>query len=374
MVSMSYPDFPGSYRGIFIQKLCRELTRQGHRVIVVTPRIYSRSPLYENDEGIEIHRFRFPSGDKPLGQSSGLPILPMIWFMISGLWQTLSLSLRERPDIIHGNWIVPTGLIAALAGFILRIPVVNTARGMDIRISDSGPIRLLFNLAIRLSQRLVLVSPAMRSRPGLEQAEVIPSGVDDIFFSLTRDHDSPTIISTRSLEPIYDLETLLKSLPEVRAKFPEARCILAGTGSQAAYLKDLARQLGIEQSVDFVGSVPQQEIIRLLQISRIFVSSCIDDGTSVALLEAMAAGLIPVVTDIEANRPWVKNGEDGFLFPCGDSHFLAEHILQAISGHIAFTALEDKRALLKRDMAWSQIAAQYVKVYEFIRSQKIKVP
>jgi len=374
MVSMSYPDFAGSYRGIFIQKLCRELIRQGHHVLVVTPRIFRRSLACENDGGIRVYRFRFPSGDRPLGQTSGIPVTTMVWFMMSGLMKTFSVIMKERPDIIHGNWIVPTGLIAALCGFITRIPVINTARGMDVRISDSGFIRLLFNLAVRLSRRIVVVSSAMKTRRGLEHAEVISSGVDDVFFTITPDRGSATIISTRSLEPVYDIETLLKSLPEVRAQYPSVRCILAGTGSQEIHLKTLARQLGIEDAVMFTGVVPQEEIIRLMQQSHVFVSTCADDGTSVALLEAVAAGLVPVVADIPTNRAWVVHAYDGYLFSPGNAHSLALSLTEALGGKIDGNLLRMKRANLAERIAWPAIAGHYVSIYRYVVSLRGRRP
>ncbi|MCU0577362.1 MAG: glycosyltransferase, partial [Desulfobacterota bacterium] len=124
LVTTSYPDFPGSNRGIFIR---------------LTPRIHAQSPLFEDDDGIMVHRFRFPSGNRPLNQMESIPVYPMAVYMLSGLTRALLLTARWRPHVIHGNWIVPTGLIAAFAGRVFRVPVLNTARGMDLRISERQP-------------------------------------------------------------------------------------------------------------------------------------------------------------------------------------------------------------------------------------------
>ena len=135
----------------------------------------------------------------------------MIIYMVSGLFKALRLIVKYKPDVIHGNWIVPTGLIAALAGRVLRVPVLNTAHGMDLRISEKQPIRALFDLAVKLSNKTLVVSPSMKSRKSLQHAEVIPMGVDEIFFQLSSGRKSKTVVYTRSLEPIYDVET---STPE----------------------------------------------------------------------------------------------------------------------------------------------------------------
>jgi glycosyltransferase involved in cell wall biosynthesis len=61
-----------------------------------------------------------------------------------------------------------------------------------------------------------------------------------------------------------------------------------------------------------------------LRAADVYVSASSSDGTSSSLLEAMASGLYPVVSDITANRPWVEHGKNGLLFAVGDAASLAE--------------------------------------------------
>lgn len=364
MITTSYPDYEGSYRGIFIQKLCYELKNQGIDVMVLTPRIFKQSPLFETDQGIKVHRFRFPSKDKPLNQLDSIPLLPMCIYMISGFLKALRIILKEKPDIIHGNWIVPTGLIAALAGLFTNTPVINTARGMDMRISEKGPVKSMFNLAAGLSKRLIVVSPAMKSRHVLRNAEVITSGVDEVFFDITSKHQSQTVLYARSLEPVYDAETLIKSIPYVIAKKSDADFIFAGSGSQETYLKNLAKQLGITGKIKFLGRISNEHVASLMKDAGVYVSTAKADGTSIALLEAMASGLVPVVTDIEANRPFISHGKDGYLFPPGDEKVLAECIIKALSREISNSDLENKRKEIKDTIYWNTIAKKYIAIYD----------
>ena len=193
--------------------------------------------LFEQEQGIEVHRFRFPSGNKPLNQTETIPVFAMGVYMLSGLSRVLRLILKEKPDVIHGHWIVPAGLIAALAGFLTRTPVINTARGMDVRVSEKGLVRLLFDLAVKLSQHVTVVSEAMRSRPSLSAAEVISSGVDEAFFRIAPDRSSKTILHTRALEKVYDVEALIRAVPLVLRQEPQARFVIVGTGSHEQGLK-----------------------------------------------------------------------------------------------------------------------------------------
>jgi hypothetical protein len=63
-----------------------------------------------------VHRFRFPSGNTPLNRLDSIPVFSMLVYMLSGFFSAVRLILREKPDVLHGNWIVPTGLIASIAG------------------------------------------------------------------------------------------------------------------------------------------------------------------------------------------------------------------------------------------------------------------
>jgi len=363
MVTTSYPDHPGSQRGIFIRELCLELKRQGIEVAVLTPRVLTSSPLREDDRGIDVRRFRYPSGGRQLNQMESIPVLAMAVYMVSGFIGVIRAIRAFRPDVIHGNWIVPTGLIASLAGFVTGLPVINTARGMDTRVRENHLVRFLFNLAVRMSDRLTVVSDAMRSIPGLTDAEFISSGIDPVFFDIQPDPSSKTVLFTRSLEPVYDAATLIRSVPLVREKMPKARFVIAGSGTLEEQLISLAHDIGASDHVTFLGYIPHGEVLEQVSRSRVFVSTALADGTSVALLEAMAAGLLPVATDIEANRALITRGHDGYLFRPGDAQDLAANILMALSGEVSTQALLQKKESLQKSIPWGIVADKFIHSY-----------
>ncbi len=372
LVTTSYPDYAGSNRGIFIRKYCLELTKLGLDVTVLTPRIFKQSPYLEEDNGIRVCRFWFPSSETPLNQMGAIPLLPMLVYMLSGLIKALLLCRKENPDIIHGNWIVPTGLIASLAGFFARVPVINTARGMDMRVSERGPIKYLFDLAVLLSKKVTVVSAAMRSRTVLKDAQIISSGVDSLFFDISPDYHSHTVLYSRSFEPVYDVQTLVKSIPIVLKRFPDARFIIAGTGSLESEIKNLADSLGISVQVDFPGLVSHGQISSYMKQSSVYASPAIADGTSLALLEAMAAGLIPVVTDIEPNTLLVSHGKDGYLFKPQDEKDLADKIINALNREIPIVVLNEKKKRIKDHFHWGTVAKNFIALYNQLLNNPAK--
>ncbi|MFO7996561.1 MAG: glycosyltransferase family 4 protein, partial [Dehalococcoidia bacterium] len=185
------------------------------------------------------------------------------------------------------------------------------------------------NIAKGLIAKLGIDSSKMRGvLLGVNTAEFSESHRDDnIRQSLGIESSQPVVISTRALAPIYDVETLVKAIPLVLAETPQAQFVIAGTGRQQGYLEELARDLAVSNNTKFIGWVPRAGLPGYLSSADIYVSSSLSDGASNSLLEAMACGLAPVVTDIPANRPWVKEGENGFLFPPRDCEALASSIV-----------------------------------------------
>jgi glycosyltransferase involved in cell wall biosynthesis len=100
-----------------------------------------------------------------------------------------------------------------------------------------------------------------------------------------------------------------------------------------------------------------------MEKASVYVSTAIADGTSPALLEAIAAGLAPVVTDIEANRSLVSNEKDGFLFTPKDPKDLAEKIIRALSGSIPKGSLDLKSRKMKDSISWGSIGRKFITSY-----------
>ena len=139
----------------------------------------------------------------------------------------------------------------------------------------------------------------------------------------------PIGLSTRAMFKVSHLEVLLQSAANLKELNFPLRFFLAGNGELQPSLEKLSIQLGIQEMVRFVGQVPPQEMPSILRQIAIYISTSVSDGTSLAMLEAMACGAFPVVTDIPANREWVDHGENGLLTQPGSSEDLAEKLMQA---------------------------------------------
>jgi len=151
-----------------------------------------------------------------------------------------------------------------------------------------------------------------------------------------RPHDlsrPPVVLSTRSLDtPLYNVDTIVRAMARVRERVPAAQLIVAGDGRLRPRLEALARRLGLSEVVRFAGALSQEALRDALTDAKVFVSVPSSDGTSVALLQAMAAGCFPIVSDLPSQRELV-DGERGLRVPVRDGTALAQAIIRALEEH-----------------------------------------
>jgi glycosyltransferase involved in cell wall biosynthesis len=247
-----------------------------------------------------------------------------------------------NPDILHAYYVSYYGAYGALTDFK---PLVVTALGSDVLIEPKKSIakRYLVKYVLRKADLITADSnSAITAILGFgvdrEKVKLIGHGVDlkvfhpienkeDLKEELCVERNYQVVISTRSLRPIYDVGTLIKSIPYVIDECPNTCFLIVGEGTLRHQLEELAHKLGVAKNVRFVGSVPNMEMPKFLGVSDIYVSTSLSDTTSVSLVEAMACGLPVLVTELEGNMEWVKNGMNGFLFSKGDFKALAEKII-----------------------------------------------
>jgi len=122
---------------------------------------------------------------------------------------------------------------------------------------------------------------------------------------------------------------LVRAFVKAAKQNPELHLMLLGGGSQGNLLRQILTNGGVIERVHFGGQVSQTELPRYYQMADLYISASHVDGSSVSLMEALACGLPALVSDIPANKEWVTEGFNGWLFPDGDVDALAAAILRA---------------------------------------------
>ena len=267
----------------------------------------------------------------------------MVLYYISGFFVTLYAVLRNRCDLIHVHWAIPTGLIGVWVGRLLKRPIVATIHGSDFRMATErfSFVTKIFLYVCQRANQIMCVSELQKNeieRIGVKPHKIstIPMGIDETFLEAGRKRREKSngkfhkVLSNRNLLPLYNISLLIRAIPKVIQEQPDTKFFIAGDGSDRQDLEKEANSLNLGSSVQFLGRLPHEKMAELLSRADIYVSTSLFDGTSVSLLEAMGSGAFPIVTDISANREWIVDGENGFLVPVDQAEVLANRIVNAI--------------------------------------------
>jgi glycosyltransferase involved in cell wall biosynthesis len=139
----------------------------------------------------------------------------------------------------------------------------------------------------------------------------------------------PQLIMVATLESHKDHATLLKAMPAVIRAVPGVQLCLAGDGSQRNRLQSLSSSLGLTDVVTFLGS--RRDVPALLGQSDVFVlSTTPEEGLGTVLIEALAAGLPVVASDVPACREALAGGRWGVLVPPADPEALATALISSL--------------------------------------------
>jgi glycosyltransferase involved in cell wall biosynthesis len=126
------------------------------------------------------------------------------------------------------------------------------------------------------------------------------------------------------------MDVLAKAFVKAARKEPDLNLILLAGGSEGARIRGILINGGVLERVTFGGQISQNDLPRWYHWADVYISPSHVDGSSVSLMEALACGLPCLVSDIPANREWVREGENGWLFPDGEEDALASKILFAM--------------------------------------------
>jgi glycosyltransferase involved in cell wall biosynthesis len=292
-----------------------------------------------NRIGDKVHILSF---NKPCEEVIGMcvhklsaPLVCKKFRYFSAVPQVRRKLMQIRPDILIGYRINSYGFLSIMTGFH---PVALIAQGSDIFYpTDSWIHKAFLHYLIKKSDLIHVWASHMENKllesgAAKNKIFVLPKGVDiDLFrASSNRKPKKPfSLISTRQLRKSYNHHYILNALPVVLKKIPKLEYLICGEGEYRARLEELARNLGVQEHVNFKGRLKHHMLPHFLGTSDIYLSMQCSDGVSASLLEAMACGVFPIVTDIEANRLWIEDGVNGFLVPPDDHITLAQKIILA---------------------------------------------
>lgn len=302
------------------------LRKEGVETTVLTRRYDLNLLPFEKIEGFPVYRM----------PAVGPKAVASLLFTFTSLLRLL--TLRPRPKLIHAHEFISPATVALLAGRILNIPIVATPhltgeRGDVQKMAKKfgGPARL--RALVKHVSKFVVINDTFKEElmgAGVEEERIvyIPNGVDtkrfavpdvELKFALRVEAglpvDAQIAVFTGRFVPQKNLSMLLSAWDRYHRENLKAELLLVGEGEEEDHLRTMAGE-----GVHFMGGVA--DVLPYLQMADIFILPSFVEGLSVALLEAMSCGLVPLITDVGGAREVVTHDENGWLIPSNDGDAL----------------------------------------------------
>jgi glycosyltransferase involved in cell wall biosynthesis len=261
-------------------------------------------------------------------------------------------SVATVHDVWQGRWVNILGLVDGVIGNMLERHYLKYPFDSYISVSNFTRDQLVNSLGI-----------------SKERISVIYNGVDLDFVDSIKDNEkypTPTLISISRLVSYKRIDDLIRSVGLLVREFPDIKLKLVGNGPQEGYLRKLSRNLGIEDNVDFLTGLSNGEVIQLLKKSHVFIMPSEVEGFCMTIIEAMAANIPYVASNIAPISEVTNGGVGGILFTPRDHKGLAENISRLLNDKSSYRKLSnDGRKYVER-YDWSNIGMEAEKFYQNI--------
>jgi N-acetyl-alpha-D-glucosaminyl L-malate synthase BshA len=361
-----YPTYGGS--GIVATELGLELANRGHEIHFIT---YA-NPIRLDPNIPRIHYHEVEVSNYPLFQ------YPPYCLALASRMADVADSYNL--DLLHVHYAIPHSIAAMLAKQMLaprrRVPFITTLHGTDITLVGVDPsYYAITKFSIEQSDGVTAISEDLRADTartfGMQnEIRVIHNFVNCDTYTPAPDERSvqPLMIHLSNFRPVKRVLDCIRILAEVR-KTADARLLMVGDGPERGPAEQLARQLGVGASAEFVGK--QNHVECLIRQAHVLVMPSEMESFGLAALEAMACGVVPVATNVGGVPELITDGVDGFLEPVGAIERLAARATQLLTDPSLHTRMATAaRATARARFCTENLIPRYEQYYEQILSAR----
>lgn len=396
MVTTSYPRFPGDSVGTFMEPLAKGIASRGHEVHVVAP-WHPAVTRGREEDGVFFHFFKYApiAALNVFGYAAGLredvQVRGAAWAaaplaLTAGWFKAMRVARKRRATVMHGNWVVPGGVIAAAARRMR--PLVISLHGSDVFVAEQlAPARLLARRIFAIAGFITacssdLAARAVRLGAPVDRIEVVPYGVDIARFApdpaarlgrrgaLGVAADTPLVFTAGRLVRKKGFEYLIDAVRSIDSH-PQPIVAIAGSGDLRRELEERAQRGGVASRVRFLGNLPQHEIAAWFAAADVAVVPSVRDesgnvdGLPNTVLEALATATPLVATTAGGIGSVVEDGTTGLLVPERDPAALARAIEAVLRDRVLKQRLgEEGRRLVAARYGWHTAAERFEAAYD----------
>jgi glycosyltransferase involved in cell wall biosynthesis len=264
-----------------------------------------------------------------------------------------------NPAVVNAHYITSHGFIAALIRSIfgVKFTLVQSAWGTDILVTPNRSFLYKLITKYSLNKANVVTSDSeymsdVILKLSKTKCITFPFGLDYLPEAKIEDKDINLCFSNRALTENYNIDNVIYAFAAMAFKNENLKLIIANDGSMRNELIEITKNIGLSDRIEFKGFLSASQQNEIYKRSTYYFSLPTSDSTSVSLLEAMAYGCIPILSDLPANREWVVNGKNGVIFTTKED-FL-NHIPEKLA------AFNENRKIISKRAIFSDSILNYV--------------
>lgn len=326
----------GSPSAIFVHDQVRAYLVLGHRVRVLSPIAIGKSGWNGKKWSGLVQRMDIDGASYIYMRYLSLSRYGNGWFnkasATASLRRCISCLLDGfQPDVIHAHTLGFDSELGALLKERLHIPLVVTTHGSDASIPyELGKITRLKSTCNQ-ADIIVAVSTALGNKVKASGTntpiKTILNGFQ-ICNACAACHTNPhSVLQVGTLSQQKRVSQTIEAFAQVKADFPDAVLTLVGEGPERKHLEEQCAALGISDSVQFLGYLPNKDVLHAMAQHTVFVMPSVREGFGIVYLEAMASGCLTIGTQGEGIADLIRDGENGFLVSPDSPAAIAEKIL-----------------------------------------------
>ncbi len=357
-------EFPpiGGGGGRAAYDICRELAARGHEVTVLTAHMQGL-PFHENADGMRVIRI-----SSLRTESFRASFTAMSAFVLAGLWAGLHLIYRDRPEIIHTHFAVPSGALAWTLSVLTGVPYILTAHLGDVPGGVPEKTGAWFRWVKpftkpiwKRAKKVIAVSEftrqlALRHYP--VDIQVIPNGVDILQLAAEiKPNKPPQLVFAGRFVSQKNPIAIIKILSQL--KDLDWSCSMLGDGALFADVKQEIEKHDMSGRFDLPGWVTPEDVLDQFSKSDILFMPSFSEGLPVVGVQALAKGLAIVASRIGGFIELVEHARNGYLIEVGDQAAFSQALRELISKPEILLQFRKASAEKSRDFDIQMVVDRY---------------
>jgi teichuronic acid biosynthesis glycosyltransferase TuaC len=293
-----------------------------HRITMLTPLVFRSDPKYQDLNGIRVLRYPFASVSRRPKFSTNFA--GMVSYNLNAFLYALKETLKIRPKLVYANWVIPFGAIAAAISRFFGIPYILHIHGIDFHKYTSPPFGTIWKRTIKRALTVFSAGEYLKAKSELRfSCKVQNAGlvvdmelleqykkVADLRSQLKIKNEDIVCLFCSDVAQSKGADTLYEAAKLLTFRYPEFLFIFIGEGPLRKHISN-----NISSRIKVLGSLPPEIALKYFACADVFALPSHSEGLPPTLVEALAAGAVPITTDVGDCPNLITDGSTGFLIP-----------------------------------------------------------